>query len=140
MTVRGRGPDVSPDTKAQIPVEYDEAGGKASGAGRSVAAKRGIHPAQPAKFHKQVQDHNMDSKRRRCGRKGLLELRPEVAELIRDALVDDDKQCYRDLAGAIGEPLGPVYRVGQKIKLQKGVGQGYRDNEGCSRNKGKCES
>ena len=92
VTVRGRGPDVLPGTKAQIAVEYAEAGGKASGAGRSVAAKRGIHPAQPAKFHKQVQDHNMDSKRRWCGRKGLLELRPEVAELICDALVDNDKQ------------------------------------------------
>ena len=90
-TFGGRGPDVSPGTKAQIAVEYAEAGGKASRAGRSVAAKRGIHPAQPAKFHKQVQDHNMDSKRRRCGCKGLLELRPEVAELICDALVDNDK-------------------------------------------------
>ena len=38
VTVRGRGPDVSPGTKAQIEVEYAEAGGKASGAGRSVAA------------------------------------------------------------------------------------------------------
>ena len=52
-TVRGRGPDVSPGTKAQIAVEYTEAGGKASGAGCSVTVKRGIHPAQPAKFHKQ---------------------------------------------------------------------------------------
>ena len=92
-TVRGRGPDVSPGTKAQIAVEYTEAGGKSSGAGRSVAAKRGIHPAQPAKFHKQVQDHAVDSKRRRCGRKGLPEIRPEVAELICDALVDYDNQC-----------------------------------------------
>ena len=117
-TLRGRGPDVSPGTKAQIAVEYAEAGGKASGAGRSVAAKRGIHPAQPAKFHKQVQDHDMDSKRRRCGRKGLLELRPEVAELIRDALVDDYKQCYRDLAGVVGDPLVPVYWVCQKLKVQ----------------------
>ena len=39
-TVRGRSPDVSPGTKDQIAVEYAEAGGKASGAGRSVAAKR----------------------------------------------------------------------------------------------------
>ena len=60
----------------------------------------------------------MDSKQRRCGRKGLLELQPEVAELIRNALVDDDKQCYRDLAGVVGEPLGPVYRAGQKLKVQ----------------------
>ena len=97
-TVRGRGPDVSPGTKAQIAVEYAEAGDKSSGAGRSVAAKRDIDPDQPAKFHKQVQDHDMDSKQRRCGRKGLLELWPEVAKLIRDALVDDDKQCYCDLA------------------------------------------
>ena len=73
-TVRGRGPDVSPGTKAQIVAEYAEAGDKASGAGRSVAAKRGTHPAQSAKFHKQVQDHDMDSKRRRCGCKGLLKL------------------------------------------------------------------
>ena len=39
-TVRGRGTDVSPGSKAQIAVEYADAGGKASGAGRSVAAKR----------------------------------------------------------------------------------------------------
>ena len=51
------------------------------------------YPALPAKFHKQVQDHAVDSKRRRCGRKGLPEIRPEVAELICDALVDDDNQC-----------------------------------------------
>ena len=44
-TVRGRGPDVLPGNKAQIAVEYAEAGGKASGADRSVAAKRGIQPA-----------------------------------------------------------------------------------------------
>ena len=60
----------------------------------------------------------MDSKRRRCGRKGLLELRPEVAEPIRNALVDNDKQCYRDLAGMVGEPLCPVYRACQKLKVQ----------------------
>ena len=51
-TLRGRGPDVLLGTKAQISVEYAEAGGKASGAGRSVAAKCGIHPDHPAKFHK----------------------------------------------------------------------------------------
>ena len=73
-------------------MEYAEARGKASGAGHSVAAKCGIHPAQPAKFHKQVQDHDMDSKRRRCGHNGLLKLRPEVAELIRNALMDNNKQ------------------------------------------------
>ena len=139
-SVRGRGPDVLPDTKAQIAVEYAEAGGKARGDGRSVAAKRGIHPAQPAKFHNQVQDHDMDSKRRRCGRKGLLELRPEVAELIHNALLDDDKQCYRDLAGVVGNPLGPVYRAYEKLKVQQGGGQGYRENEGCSQSKGKCQS
>ena len=99
-------------------VEYAEAGGKASGAGRSVVAKRWIHPAQPAKFHKQDQDHNMDPKQRRCGRKGLLELRPEVAKLIRDALVDDDKQCYLDLSGVVGDPLGPVYQACQNLKVQ----------------------
>ena len=73
-TVRGRGYDVSPGTKAQTAVEYAEAGGKASGAGRSVAAKCGILPAQPSKFHKQVQDHDMDSKWRRCGRKGHIDI------------------------------------------------------------------
>ena len=116
--VRGRGPDVSPGTKAQIVVGYAEASSKASGAGRSVAAKRGIHPAQPAKFHNQVQDHDMDSKRRWCGRKGLLEIRPEVAELIRDALVGDNKHCYRDLAGVVGDPLGPACRTCQKLKVR----------------------
>ena len=60
----------------------------------------------------------MDTKRRRCGHKDLLELWPEVAELIRDALMDDDKQCYRDLAGVDGKPLGPVYRAYQKLKVQ----------------------
>ena len=81
----------------------------------------------------------MDSKRRRCGRKGLLELRPEVAELIRDALVDDGKQCCRVFTGVVGEPLGPVYRAYQKLKVQEGGGQVYRENEGCSRSKGKCQ-
>ena len=118
VTVRGRSPDVLPGTKAQIAVEYAEAGSKASGDGRSVAAKRGIYPAQPAKFHKQLQDHDMDSKRRRCGRKGLLELRPEVAELNHDALLDDKKECYRDLARVVSKPLGPVYQVCQKLKVQ----------------------
>ena len=60
----------------------------------------------------------MDSKRRRCGRKGLLEIRPEVDELIRHALLDDGNQCYRDLARVVGEPLGPVYRACQKLKVQ----------------------
>ena len=60
----------------------------------------------------------MDSKRRRCGRKGLLNLRPEVAELIRDALLYDDKQCYRDLTRMVGVRLGPVYRACQKLKVQ----------------------
>ena len=60
----------------------------------------------------------MDSKRRRCGRKGLLELRLEVSEIIPNALVDDDKQCYSDLAGVVGEPLGPVYGACQKLKVQ----------------------
>ena len=60
----------------------------------------------------------MDSKRRRCGRKGLLEIRPEVAELIRDALLDDDKQCYRELFRVVGDPLGPVYQACQKLKVQ----------------------
>ena len=46
------------------------------------------------------------------------ELRPEVAKLIRDALVDDNKQCYRDLVGVVGEPLGHVYRVCQNLKVQ----------------------
>ena len=58
-------------------------------------------------------------------------LRPEVAELIRDALVDDNKQCYRDLAEVVGEPLGPIYQVCQKLKVQQGGVQGYRENEGC---------
>ena len=65
----------------------------------------------------------MDSKRRRCGRKGLLELRPEVAELIRDALLDNDKQCYRDLSRVVGEPLVPVYRACQKLKVQPRQGR-----------------
>ena len=60
----------------------------------------------------------MDSTQRRCGRKDLLERRPEVAKLIRDALVDDDKQCYRDLSGVVGEPLVSVYRACQKLKVQ----------------------
>ena len=35
-TFGGRGPDVLPGTKAQIAVEYAEAGGKASGDGRTA--------------------------------------------------------------------------------------------------------
>ena len=45
-TFRGRGPDVSPGTKAHIAAEYAEASGKANGAGCSVAAKRGIQTGQ----------------------------------------------------------------------------------------------
>ena len=37
-------------------------GGDTAASPAGLAAERGIHPAQSAKFHKQVQDYNMDSK------------------------------------------------------------------------------
>ena len=46
--------------------------------------------------------------------------RAEAAELIRDALVDDDKQCYCDLVRVVGEPLGYIYQAYQKLKVQQG--------------------
>ena len=104
--------DVTPRTKAKIALEYAEAGGKAGGAGRKVAKKYDMEKGQPAKFYEQVKDRDTYPKREgNCGRPGLLERRPEIEDLIRDALIDDDEQSYEDLAAALSEPKTTVWRA-----------------------------
>ena len=54
----------------------------------------------------------------RCGRPGLLQRRPEITQLIRDALIKDDEQSYEELENAVGEKATSVWRACQTLQVK----------------------
>jgi hypothetical protein len=118
-TIQGRGKDKSPDTKIQAALAYAKAGG--AGAGRKVARRYSLHPDAPKKYYTQCNSRDWQNKRAgNCGRKGLLERRPEVREQIIDLLNKDDEQSYRELGAGLQPPesLWAVRRACQQLSVE----------------------
>ena len=78
------------------------AGGRARLAGR-LLRKWEVDASLPARYLEQTKARDLYLKRfGRCGLPGLLRRRPEITQLIRDALIKDNEQSYKELAKAVG--------------------------------------
>ena len=85
--------DNSPGKKDAIAVDYAKAGRWEGKAYRKVARKWEVEDSLPARYLEQTKARDLYVKRfGRCRRPGLLRRRPEITQLIRNALIKDDEQ------------------------------------------------
>ena len=91
--VRGCAVDNSPGRKDAIAIDYAKVGELAGKAGRKVSCKWEVDASLPARYLDQTKARDLYVKRfGRCRRPGLLRRRPEITQLIRNALIKDDEQ------------------------------------------------
>ena len=117
--VRGQAVDNLPGWKAAIDVDYAEAGRLAGKAGRKVARKWEVDASLPARYLKHTKARALYVKRLGlCGRLCLLRRRPEITQLISDALIKDNEQSYEELAKAVGKKTTSVWRAFQTLQVK----------------------